>query len=255
MSGGPEARAVVVTRDEPTDGPLSRELRSRGLTVLNWPAISVTPAAPAALRAALGMPGQFDWIVFASRHAVAAVLELRSEPPPGLKIAAVGHATAQVLTQRGWTVDLLPGEANAAALVDAFAALPGGGAGLRVLYPASSRALPTLAAGLRQLGCAVEQAEAYHTGAAALDVEECRARIAHDEIAAVTFASPSAVDELAQALGTQDFGRLLRAAPAVAIGRTTARALRERGVEAVLAASATLAALAAATHRLVTSRA
>ena len=68
------ARAVVVTRDEGTDGPLTRELRGLGLQVLSWPAVSVSSADPSALEAALRAASSFGWIVFASRHAVAAVL-------------------------------------------------------------------------------------------------------------------------------------------------------------------------------------
>src|SRR6201999_2060695 len=110
-------------------------------------------------------------------------------------MAAVGQATAQVLRQRGWPVDLLPSDSNAAALVDAFAseaaldaaprtahaagaasrtadAHDGNRARPRILYPASSRALPTIAAGLTQLGAEVIQVEAYRTESSnALDVE------------------------------------------------------------------------------------
>jgi uroporphyrinogen-III synthase len=197
-----------------------------------------------------------------------------------VKIAAVGQATAQVLRQRGWPVDLLPSESNAAALVDTFASESGLGAAPRtndahagtssrtgaassadaplrprILYPASSRALPTIAAGLKQLGAEVIQVEAYRTESSnALDVEDCRSWIARGTIGAVTFASPSAVDELEHALGKDDFDRLLSAAPAVAIGPTTAKALTERGYTPALAESATLQGLAHTTHRILKMR-
>ncbi len=98
-------------------------------------------------------------------------------------------------------------------------------AGARILYPASSRALPTIAQGLTQLGAQVVQVEAYRTEAAALNADECRAWIERGAIGAVTFASPSAVIELERALGSAHFSRLLAQAAAVAIGPTTARAL------------------------------
>ena len=251
----PAARAVVVTRAESADGPLSRELKSLGLSVLLWPAVSVSQTDPTLLAPALRSLRSFTWIVFASRNAVAAVLEQLRQPPAGLKVAAVGKATAQVLRMRGWPVDLVPDEASAASLVAAFAARGlAQEPGVRILFPASSRALPTIAAGLTQLGAQVVQVEAYRTGSAGLDVADCRAWIARDGIAAVTFASPSAVDELAAALGPEDFGRLLERAAAVAIGRTTARALSARGHQPVVASSATLEGLAAATHHLLQSR-
>jgi uroporphyrinogen-III synthase len=247
---------VVVTRAEGSEGPLSRELRALGLEVLRWPVVSVTPADPQTLTDALSGLESYAWIVFASRHAVGAVLALRATPPPGVRIAAVGAATAQVLRQRGWPVDLVPEEASAAGLVAAFAARwSRADAGLRILYPASSRALPTLRQGLVQLGAEVTQLQAYRTEGAALDVTECRAWIARGAIGAVTFASPSAVSELAQTLGAEDFARLLKGAAAVAIGRTTGRALAAHGQEAVLAETATLRGLAATTLHLLQTRA
>jgi uroporphyrinogen III methyltransferase/synthase len=247
-------KAVVVTRAEASDGPLSRELKSLGLRVLLWPTVSIGTTDPAPLRAALQAIRSFHWIVFASRNAVAAVLGQLRAPPAGRKVAAVGKATAQVLRQRGWPVELVPDEGNAAALVAAFAARGLAATAARILYPASSRALPTIAAGLRQLGAEVTQVEAYRTGSAPLDVAACRDWIARDGVAAVTFASPSAVSELAEALGHSDFDRLLHGAAAVAIGRTTARALSARGHQAVIADAATLEGLAVTTLRLLEMR-
>ncbi|MDB6007997.1 MAG: Uroporphyrinogen synthase [Gammaproteobacteria bacterium] len=245
---------VVVTRSESRDGPLSSELRNLGLPVLLWPAVTVETTETGPLEAALADITSFQWIVFASRHAVAAVTGLMAIHPASVRIAAVGQATAQVLRQRGWPVDLLPSEANAAALVDAFAATAAID-GARILFPASSRALPTIAAGLKQLGAEVTQVEAYRTeSSGALDVETCRSWIARGSIGAVTFASPSAVDELEHALGKDDFDRLLSAAAAVAIGPTTAKALTERGHTPALAESATLQGLAHTTHRLLQTR-
>ncbi len=247
-----QAKPVVVTRAESSDGPLSSQLRSLGLSVLLWPAIHVAAPQMGPLEQALRSIDQFDWIVFASRYAVAAVIGRLAAPPPGVRIAAVGQATAQVLRQRGWPVDLLPSEANAAALVSAFATQPLGDA--KILCPASSRALPTIATGLTQLGAEVVQVEAYRTEASSLDVEGCRSWIAREAIAAVTFTSPSAVIELELALGRPDFERLLSGAKAVAIGPTTARELAERGRAAVLAESATLRGLALTTFRLLQTR-
>jgi uroporphyrinogen-III synthase len=240
---------VVVTRAEASDGPLSSQLRSLGVKVLLWPAIEVTAADSTDLEAALQRLGEFDWIVFASRQAVPPVLERVPAPPAGLKVAAVGQATAQVLRQRGWQVELVPDDPSAGALVSQFAPLMK--PGLRVLFPASSRALPTIAKGLAQLGAEVTQVEAYRTDASSLDVGECRAWIGRNEIGAVTFASPSAVIELERALGKEDFDRLLTNAAAVAIGPTTARVLAELGRTPVMAESATLRGLANTAFRLV----
>ncbi|MBS0365689.1 MAG: uroporphyrinogen-III synthase [Proteobacteria bacterium] len=258
LSPATAQRAVVVTRAESHDGPLCRELKRLGLPVLLWPAVQIHAADPALLREALTRIGQFDWIVFASRPAVAAVLEYLSAPPPHLRVAVIGTATAKVLRRRGWSLDVIPRDANAAGLVQAFEAWQRAqpdkaaqGARPRVLYPASSRALPTLAAGLTRLGAEVTQVEAYRTEGAPLDTAACREAIAAGRVAAVTFTSPSAVQELARALGAEDFSRLLRAARAVVIGPTTAQELARHGHGAVLAQSATLEGVARATHQLL----
>ncbi|MGL1340036.1 uroporphyrinogen-III synthase, partial [Vibrio parahaemolyticus] len=62
-----------MTRAEAEDGPLCSQLRELGLQVLLWPAVSVAPTEDGALDEALRSIGDFDWIVFASRYAVAAV--------------------------------------------------------------------------------------------------------------------------------------------------------------------------------------
>jgi uroporphyrinogen-III synthase len=250
--GAAQLPPVVVTRAEGLDGPLAAQLRSLGLKVLLWPAIEVSPGDSSGLEAALARINEFDWIVFASRQAVLPVLDRLASQPGELHVAAVGQATAQVLRQRGWRVDLVPDDPNAGALVAAFT--PVVTPNLRVLFPASSRALPTIAKGLAQLGAQVTQVEAYRTEAAALDLNECRDWIGRSEIGAVTFASPSAVIELERALGKEDFDKLLTTAAAVAIGPTTARVLTELGRTSVIAESATLRGLANTAFKLIQTR-
>lgn len=254
-------KPVVVTRDEAADGPLSTELRNLGLSVLLWPAVTTVVADTGPFLEQLNRIGEFDWIVFASRHAVAAVTRHLPSRPADLRVAAVGQATAQVLAQRGWTADLVPEEANAAALVAALATrlagpggIPSGAPGPKVLFPASSRALPTIAAGLTQLGAQVVQVEAYQTDSATLDVNECRSWIAREAVGAVTFASPSAVVELENALGKAEFEQLAAQAAVVAIGPTTARELIGRGHSPAVAQSPTLQGLAQTTYRLLQTR-
>jgi uroporphyrinogen-III synthase len=253
-------RAVVVTRDEPRDGPLSERLRARGLEVLWWPVVRIGPPAdPSPLEDALAAVATFDWIVFASRHAVSAVTERLPAAPAGVRIAAVGAGTAQALGEVGWPPSV-PHEPHAEALVTALA--PRLRKGSRVLFPASSRALPTIGEGLRALGAEVRQVEAYRTEAAPLDLPACRAAIDRRAVGAVTFTSPSCVEELEQALGREHFLRLLapgagdreRAAFAVALGPTTASALETHGIEPIVARQATLESLAATTHQLLNTR-
>ncbi|HTB68899.1 MAG TPA: uroporphyrinogen-III synthase [Steroidobacteraceae bacterium] len=246
--------AVVVTRDEPADGPLSRELRALGLEVLGWPVLSIGPAANgAALDQALSRLNQFDWLVFASQHAVAEVVRRVPVPPAYLNIAAVGARTAQVLTAAGWSVAAVPEEQTAEGLVALLAARLN--PGMTVLFVAGSRSLPTLHEGLNAAGAVVTQVEAYATLPGTLDIPTCQQRVAQGDIGAVTFTSPSAVEELDRALGTTLFNQLLGTATAITLGTTTGRKLAARGFASVLAMPATLMGMAHTTLRFIQTRA
>ncbi|HEV2701726.1 MAG TPA: uroporphyrinogen-III synthase [Steroidobacteraceae bacterium] len=244
---------VVVTRDEPADGPLSRELRALGLTVLGWPVLSIGPAADfGPLQQALRRLNQFDWLVFASQHAVAEVVRRVPVPPAYLNIAAVGASTAQALQAAGWAVSAVPDEQSAEGLVALLA--PQLKTGSRVLFPAGSRSLPTLRTGLAAAGASVMQVEAYATTAAVLDVGSCHDWVGRRAIGAVTFTSPSAVAELDRALGSAAFDQLLDGATAIALGPTTGRTLASRGYPSVLATPPTLTGMAHTTLRLIQMR-
>ncbi len=246
-------RAAVVTRDEPREGPLSARLRELGLEVLWWPVVRISPAQnPAPLAAALAQVSRLDWIVFTSRHAVEPVTGRLPVRPERLRVAAVGASTAAALRACGWAPEVVPPQASATDLLAALGPLirPG----TRVLFPRSSRALPVLPAGLRRLGAQVLEVEAYRTDAAPLDVDACRATIEREAVGAVTFTSPSCVEELEQALGHEYFERLLSSSAAIALGATTGQALAERGFPAVLARPPTLEGLAATTHQVLHPR-
>ncbi|HTY50285.1 MAG TPA: uroporphyrinogen-III synthase [Steroidobacteraceae bacterium] len=243
---------VAVTRDEPAAGPLASQLRQLGLTVLSWPVLRIAaPPDPAPLQRARACLADFDWVIFASQHAAAAVAV--DMPAPRARVAAVGEHTAQALRAAGWPVHVVPeGAASAAGLLAALAGQVAPGE--RVLLPASSRALPALAAGLRQLGARVEQVTAYEARPGSLDAAAL-SLVDRDAVGAVTFTSPSAVQELDRLLGPKRFDRLLQSAWAVTLGTTTARALAARGYESVLAQPADFAGLARTTQRLVQLRA
>jgi len=241
--------SVVVTRAESPSRGLRGELEQLGLAVLHWPVIGVEASDPAEWDAQRYAVGTFDWIVFTSTYAVEALTDTVPTPPAGARIAAVGPSTCAALRERGWPVDLLGHGPGAQGLVDALGEV--GMRNRRVLYPASSRSLPTLQEGLARLGADVVRFVAYRIVRATLDVNACRRSIERRAVGAVTFASPSAVIELERALGTQDFNRLLVAAPAVAIGPTTAGALHARGFAPTIAATPTLRALALACHALM----
>ncbi len=185
--------------------------------------------------------GDFEWVGFTSVTAVAAVLDraeqLRLHPvvPADTRIAAVGPATARALRAAGLPVDLVPDTAGSAATLAAI--WPAPHSGDSVLLPRSSIAANTLPDALSGAGFRVRAVDAYRT--VGLPVP---AAVADDLAAgafdAIVFSSPSTVDPFA---GCSSGRELL----VVAIGEATATAARAIGLEPVLAAEPTDAAVLA----------
>jgi uroporphyrinogen-III synthase len=224
------ARGQRGGRDEPPGGPLSRLLEAQGARVLAWPTIALEPPLdPAPLERALAALDGYDWLLVTSPRAVAALAARIPRLPGRLKVAAVGASTAAAAREAGWRVDRVPEEFRGEMLAATFAAA-GDAPGARVLYPAADRASDELQNALGALGARVERVEAYRIVTAPLDAAACFEAAERGGVDAVTFASPSAVEGLATALGEPGLTRLLERVPAVVIGPTTERALTRRGL-------------------------
>lgn len=231
MTGRLDGRVVATTRDGDPEDPLIRGLAADGARVLVWPTLLVEgPRDPRPLADAARALSTYDWVAFTSARAVVSLADLTSPPEGAPSVAAVGEATASALEVRGWRVGVVSGGHGAGALAEAMAeaaALDGA----RVLFPASSLARPVLEESLSHYGAHVHRVEAYHVRAVPPDGAQVRADLASG-VDVVTFASPSAVHSLAEALGGDLAGGLAGAAVA-AIGTTTAGALEELGVRNV----------------------
>jgi uroporphyrinogen-III synthase len=209
-------KRIAITR--PETGELGARLAELGATVVHVPLIEVGDPADGGvqLRAALARLAAFDWLVVTSANGAT-----RAGPAaaghPGLRLAAVGPATAAALAAAaGRAVDLVPAVARAEGLLDEFPARPA-----RVLLAQADRARRTLADGLVARGHTVESVIAYRTVARPPSPDEVTALTTVD---AVVLASGSAATALAAALG---------GAPApvlVAIGPVTASDAAARGL-------------------------
>ena len=81
----------------------------------------------------------YDWVVFSSAHAVAAVTQALDDPPSKTRVAVVGESTAEALRLEGWPVHLTAHQFGADGLVTTFSARELV-RNKRVLYPAGSLA-------------------------------------------------------------------------------------------------------------------
>lgn len=233
MTGGPAARprldgrVVVVTRAADGSGALRRRLERVGAEVCEMPLIAVEPlpAPPPDLTA-------YGWIVLTSANGARFLSGLdpdRWPPPPRVRIAAVGPATASAAASTGARVDLIPERAVAEALLDAF---PDPGVpGERVLIARAETGRDVLPEGLRARGYDVDVLAVYRTVAVAPPpalVERIRA----GGVDAVTFTSPSTVSHLVTAV--PDAAGLLAGTPGAArvvtIGPVTSDRARALGL-------------------------
>ncbi len=156
MTGGPlRGRRLVVTRRPEQSGELSRALTDLGAEVVELPTIAIAPPADCGpLDDALRRLASFDWLVFTSANAVAAVRDrlaaLGLAPPaPAPRGASVGEATTAACREAlPWLELALQPERDfrAEGLLQAFEAVDVRGASM--LVPLSERARDVLVAGL-----------------------------------------------------------------------------------------------------------
>jgi len=230
---------VAVTRDEPAGGPLSAALRAASLVPVSCPVVDERPAAdPEPLRAAAATLESFDWAIFSSRRAVHALARARGRAwPATLNTAAVGANTAKALQEAGATSPLIADEAGADALWQILKDRDW--KGVRVLLPVVADGRRTVIDGLNAAGAIVTVVEAYRmTPRPALDIARDWTAAAPD---AVVIASPAAATSLIDSIGRDTCATL---AAIVAIGPTTAEAIKARGLDVLTSPAADFVATA-----------
>ena len=168
------------------------------------------------------LPDSYDWLVITSKHAIPAVDWNAVQVP----IAVVGEGTAESLTEIGVHADLVAQGPGAEQLASELISL--GIEGKKIVCVVSDIARDVLANRLSAAGADVEVLHGY-INTPLTDIEtELRERIAGGEMEAVTFASPSSVHAFQGMIGI-DLPALSGAAM-IAIGPTTALAMREAGL-------------------------
>ena len=240
---GLSGRTVVVTRAREQAAAFVALLEARGARVVAFPTIVTRPADPAEVDRAIAALAAYAWIVFSSANAVRFFLDrltARGLPglPAGLRVAAVGRATADLLAERGIGVDAVPEEFVGARV----AAAVGDVRGQRVLLPRADIGRAETVEALEAAGAIVDAVTLYHTVPAAPDPAAVAALAAG--VDAVTFTSASTFANLLLLLGDRA-PQLLAGVTIASIGPVTSAAIRAAGLSVhVEPAEHTTAALA-----------
>ena len=242
-------RRVLVVRPVAQGAASAEILRAAGAEPVLVPLIELRPPddGGAALEDAARRLGEYRWLICTSANGVDRLLEALGDaaPPPGLRVAAIGPATAAALAAGGMTVALVPERYVAESLLEAFpspavtASGEGAGGSGRILLARAAVARDVLPDGLRAMGWSVDVVAAYRAEPRTLDAGERAAAATCDT---VVFTSPSVVEAFC------DQPRPLPVPSTVAaIGPVTAAAARRRGLPVhVEAAEHTVAGIVAA---------
>jgi uroporphyrinogen-III synthase len=245
-------KRIVLTRAVEDSAEFARALKSLGAEIILLPTVAFAPPEDwQKLDEQLRRLDWFDAILFLSKNAVRYIfdrcaqlgIQCEGAGPLDRLIAAVGPATARALKEKGLRVDYVAknhtGESLARELSESLA-------GRRVLLPRSNSGDDRVPASLREIGANVTEVIAYRTVAPTAVDAAILVRVWGGEVDAIVFASPSAFHNFRDSVGAADIVQLSARIEFVAIGPTTARAIRESGssvaVEAVEASAAGLAA-------------
>lgn len=250
-------KRILVTRPRAQAADLCNELSSLGAEPILFPTIEIGPVEdPAQLDNALRDLSQYHWVIFTSVNGVAAFWQRltcanlqfpAAGHGSGVKVAAIGPATARALARQGVPAHYIPEEYVAERILDGL----GDVNRLRILLPRADVAREALAVELANRGAVVHQITAYRTLPAEPDpngLAELRRGVD-----AITFTSASTVRNFVKLAHPVDPGTWrgsdpLLTHPIVAcIGPITARTARELGLAVdVVAGEYTTAGLVAA---------
>jgi uroporphyrinogen III methyltransferase/synthase len=225
-------KRIVVTRATQQAPALSDKLRDLGADVIEMPATQIARLDLAPLRSAIANIADYDWLIFTSQNAVAIFWEQLlgggrdARALAGVKIAAVGPATAGALLEHGITVDVIPKRFVAEGLLEKLRERDDLG-GARALYVTAEGARDVLADGLQELGAQVTVTEVYRSISDGQGAEKLSRAIEAGKVDLVTFTSASSVKAYVDAVGSDVALRV----PAASIGSQTSEAVRDAGIE------------------------
>ena len=194
-------KGIVVTRAREQASDSAALLAEMGADVIQFPTIAIAPLADyGPVRAAIGRLSEYRLLIFTSVNGVKhfweqlKALHLDTRALAGLKVAAIGPATAEALQGRGLVPDFVPEKYVAEGIAQGILDMYGGNmAGMKVLLPRAREARDVLPEKLTAAGAVVDVLPVYETQPSQRRKDEVLARLEAGEIHCVTFGSSSTV--------------------------------------------------------------
>ena len=234
-------KRVLVTRSRHQASVLSNLLAEQGAQPIEMPVIA-TEEIPdnQALDDAIKSLSEYQWVVLTSANGVEAffsrviALGMDAREFKGIKVCAIGPATAAALENHGLRTDYMPPVYTVEGIIAGFESKDIHNA--RILIPRAEMVDGGLVQRLTEMGAKVEQISAYRVVPAADDASIARGKqmLREGNIDVVTFASSSTVRNLVSLLG--DEREILKSATIACIGPVTAATAAELGLRADIVA-------------------
>jgi uroporphyrinogen III methyltransferase/synthase len=233
---------IVVTRARDQAGQLSARLHDLGAEVLEVPTIKLEPPTRREdVVDALLELNSYDWLIFTSPNGVSTFFDYffrqfhDMRDIGGARIAAVGPATAKKLKELHLQVDLMPDEALASSIIEAFAEFESI-ENLKICLLRAEVANSELPAALEARGAIVDDIACYKTVPETEDPTGAAARLLESGADWVSFTSASTVEQFHARF---DLPTLLKKFPGLktaSIGPETSKALAALGLKPTLEA-------------------
>ena len=229
-------KKILNTRARVQASKLTRQLENLGAEVIEFPTIKITAPTDnfAALDKAIKNLRVHDWIIFTSTNGVEKFFErlknfkFDARAIGTSKVAAIGSATAERLSNFGIIADLVPKEFRAESLIEEFKKI----SPKNILIVRAEIARDILPNKLKNLGAEVTVVPAYKTVSAVENFDEIKSQLDAGQIDFVTFTSSSTVENFVKALGVESLSKTKTAA----IGPITAQTLKNLGIDADIVA-------------------
>ena len=233
---------IVVTRTRQQASELAGKLAGLGADVLEAPTIRIEPPDDfGPIDAALRAIGDYDWLVLTSVNGVEATVArmracgLDARALAGVRVAAIGSATADRLRRHFIEPEVVPDKFVAEALAEAIIEL-GDVRDQRFLLLRADIARPALRQALSDAGGLCDDLPIYRTLPADRLPDELTDALTQGDVAWITFASSSTFANFLDLL--DESGRqALRDVRLASIGPITSKTIRAAGYEPAVEAT------------------
>ncbi len=243
-------KRILVTRARHQASVLSKLLSEQGALPIELPTIDIKEATDTPeFEQTLSNLKQYHWVIFTSINGVEAFFQklcdrhLDTRVLGGLKIAAIGPATAEALKTRGIISDFIPKVYTSQGIIRGLSQR--NITRQSFLLPRADTANQELIEGITRLGNEARELTMYRTVKAKDTAARVKQAILSSEIDVVTFTSSSTVSNLVSALDNES--KAINGAKIACIGPVTADTAVRAGLNVdILAVEHTIPGLASA---------